>query len=462
MKFFKLFFLSILFGVCTLFSQTLDTSKISKYQAIANQLYSIALDSGKAYKLLSELTDIGPRLTGSRLSWEAIEWAKATMEKLGFQNVHTEKCMVPHWVRGSIEEARVVGLPAKKQINLSICALGGSISTPSEGITAEVLEVKSFDELKAKSNEAKGKIIFFNRPMDRSKINPGEAYGGAVNQRSQGAIEAAKVGGVAALVRSMTMAMDDVPHTGVMSYSDSLPKIPSAAISTMGASLLSDILKKENKIKVYMKLTSQTLPDTESANVIGEITGTEKPNEVIVVGGHIDSWDKGTGAHDDGAGCVHAIEAVRLLKVLGLKPKRTIRAVMFINEESGTQGGRAYAEKSRPNEKHIVALESDGGGFMPRGFGVTADSITYEDIKRWEFLFKPIDADRISKGGGGVDISPLRKNGVPTIGLRVDGQKYFDYHHSDKDTIDKVNERELELGSAAVAVLLYAIAEEGL
>lgn len=462
MKFLKLFLAPMMFCVSISTAQSFDSSKISHYKKLADKIFTAALDSGRAYKLLTELTDIGPRLSGSQLSWKAIEWSKNTMEKFGFQNVHTETCMVPHWVRGPIEEASIMGLPAKKAINLSIAALGGSVSTPKEGITAEVLEVKSFDELQAKSNDAKGKIIFFNRPMDRSKINPGEAYGGAANQRTQGAIEAAKVGGVAALVRSLTTALDDIPHTGVMSYDDSIPKVPSAAVSTMSANLLSDILQKEKNIKVYIKLTSQTLPDTVSANVVGELVGTEKPEEVIVVGGHLDSWDKGTGAHDDGAGCIHAIEALRLLKELGLKPKRTIRAVMFMNEENGLRGGTAYSKVERLGEKHIFALESDAGGFSPKGFGVTADSSTFGKIKRIEFLLKPIDADRITKGGGGVDISPLGRNGVPMAGLRVDGHKYFDYHHSDKDTIDKVNERELELGAAAIAILIYVIAEEGL
>jgi carboxypeptidase Q len=461
-KLFKVFIPILFSGICILFAQTPDSSKILYYQNIANRIFTSGLDSGQAYKMLKELTDIGPRISGSEKSWQAINWASSVMQKLNFQNVHTEKCMVPHWVRGPIEEALVVGLPAKKEIRLSVCALGGSVSTPETGITAEVLEVKSFEELKAKSNLAKGKIIFYNRPMDRGKINAGEAYEDAVDQRFRGAIDASKVGGVAALVRSMTTQLDDVPHTGVMGYDDSIQKIPSAAISTVGADLLSNLLKAEKQIKIYLKLTSQTLPDTESANVMGEITGTEKPGEVIVVGGHLDSWDKGTGAHDDAAGCVQAIEVVRILKELDLKPKRTIRAVMFMNEENGTRGGRAYAENLRANEKHILALESDGGGFMPKGFGVTADSVTFEKIKRWEYLFQPINADRITKGGGGVDISPLGRKGVATAGLRVDGQKYFDYHHSDNDTFDKVNERELEIGAAAMAILVYVISAEGL
>jgi Zn-dependent M28 family amino/carboxypeptidase len=243
---------------------------------------------------------------------------------------------------------------------------------------------------------------------------------------------------------------------------DSIPRIPAAAISTVGADFLSALIAKEKNVVVHLKLTCQTLPDTESANVIGELSGSEKPQEVVVVGAHLDSWDKGQGAHDDGAGCAQVLEALRLLKDLGFQPKRTIRVVLFMNEENGLRGGRAYADKERRGERHILAIESDAGGFTPRGFGVEADSITFEEIAHWADLLKPIDADRIEKGGGGADISALGKKGIPLAGLSVDPQRYFDYHHSDNDTIDKVNERELELGAAAIAVLSYVVAEEGL
>jgi Zn-dependent M28 family amino/carboxypeptidase len=260
----------------------------------------------------------------------------------------------------------------------------------------------------------------------------------------------------------MTSRIDDVPHTGAMNYNDSLPKVPAAAVSTVGANLLDSLLSLNHALRVRLKLSCRTLPDTESANVIGEIRGSEHPEEVVVVGGHLDSWDKGRGAHDDGAGCSHSIEALRLLKELGLTPKRTIRAVLFMNEENGTRGAKAYAAKDRPGEKPIAAIETDAGGFTPRGFGVTADSLTIDKVARWAYLFKPIDADRIQKGGGGSDVGELGRKGVPTIGLRVDGQRYFDYHHSDSDTIDKVNERELELGAISLAILCYVLAQEGL
>jgi carboxypeptidase Q len=443
-------------------AQSADTSGQHSYDRIVSQIVSAGLGSGRAFPILQELTArIGPRLSGSPAAGRAVTWAEQTMEKLGFEDVHTEPVMVPHWVRGSVEEASIL-TTADKSVPLTICALGGSVATPEEGITAEVVEVKSFDELRSLGGRAAGKIVFFNRPFDRTKFNTFEAYGGAVNQRGQGASEAARAGGVAALVRSMTSRIDDVPHTGAMNYNDSLPKVPTAAVSTAGANLLDSLLAANHDLRVRLRLSCRMLPDTESANVVGELKGSEHPEEVVLVGGHLDSWDKGRGAHDDGAGCSHSIEALRLLKELGLTPKRTIRAVLFMNEENGLRGGRAYAAKERPGEKHIAAIETDAGGFTPRGFGVTADSLTVEKVARWASLFKPIDADRIQKGGGGADISELGRKGVPTIGLRVDGQRYFDYHHSDSDTIDKVNERELELGAISLAILCYVLAQEGL
>jgi hypothetical protein len=323
------------------------------------------------------------------------------------------------------------------------------------------VEVRSFEELHKLDAGARGKIVFFNRPFDKTKFNTFEAYGGAVDQRSAGAMEASKAGGVLALVRSMTSRLDDVPHTGVMGYVDSIQRVPGVAISTIGANQLSDLLKKDRGLKVYVRTSCETLPDVESANVVGEIRGTELPNEVIVVGGHLDSWDKGRGAHDDGSGVVQSIEALRLLKQLGLKPKRTIRAVAFMNEENGSRGGQAYAAKDRQGEVHVAAVESDMGGFMPRGFGVGTDSVRFQKIARWAHLFSPIQADRIVQGGGGSDISWLAPKGVPQISLLPETQRYFDYHHSDNDTIDKVNERELELGAACLAILTYVLAQGG-
>jgi Zn-dependent M28 family amino/carboxypeptidase len=440
------------------------------YQDDAKRIITAGLASGLAFPMLKDLTtNVGPRLSGSPQAAKAVEWAEAEMKRLGFDRVWTEKVMVPHWVRGSVEEATLLGDPKLGDVPLTVCALGGSIATPADGVTAEVVEVKTFDELKALGEKAKGKIVFFNRPMDRTKISTGEAYGGAVGQRSQGAVEAAKAGGVAALVRTMSTRIDDVPHTGAMNYADGVVKVPTAALSTLDADWLDSLLQANGTAKIRLRLSCETLPDVESANVIGELVGTEHPEEVIVMGGHLDSWDKGTGAHDDGSGCVQSIEAVRLLKELGYRPKRTIRAVMFMNEENGLRGGKAYAAKVRPGERPIAAIESDAGGFTPRGFGVSADSATLannpdilQNVMRWAYLFEPIDADRIRQGGGGADIGELAKQGAATIGLRVDGHRYFDYHHSNSDTIDKVNEREIELGAVSMAILSYVLAQEGL
>ena len=412
--------------------------------------------------MLSELTGtIGNRISGSPQAAKAVEWGKKTMLQCGFDSVYLQPVMVPRWVRGSVEHAWI--LDGEKEIPLTICALGGSIATPKEGITAEVIEVHSLDEAKNLGEKAKGKIVFYNRPMDPTKVQTMEAYGGAVDQRAGGAIYAARVGGVAALVRSMSLAIDDVPHTGAMYYVDSVSKIPSAAVSTAGANMLSEMLKEGKNVRVKIVLSCETLPDVESANVIGEVRGSEKAGEVIVIGGHLDSWDKGQGAHDDGAGAVQSMEALRLLKELGLKPKRTIRCVLFMNEENGLRGGKAYAAAKRPaDEKDIAAIETDAGGFAPLGFGVSTDSVRFEKIKKFSGALEEIGADRIQKGGGGADISPLAEVGVPMIGLIPETQRYFDYHHSDKDTIDKVNPRELELGAVAIAIFAYEIAQEGL
>ncbi|MFQ5651886.1 MAG: M20/M25/M40 family metallo-hydrolase [bacterium] len=437
----------------------------AQYQNIANQIIQTALTRGQAYAMLGELClQIGPRLSGSPEAAAAVEWSRQTMLKVGLENVRLQKVMVPHWVRGPVEEAIVVNSPSSGTVALNVCALGGSVATPENGMVAEVVEVKGFDEVRALGAKAKGKIIFYNRPMDASLTNTFAAYRTAVDQRSRGAIEAAKVGAEAVLVRSMTTRLDDVPHTGAMNYQDAVHKIPAAAISTVDANFLSQLVKRDGVVRVKLTLTSQTLPDVPSANVIGEIPGSEKPDEIVLIGGHLDSWDKGQGAHDDGAGCIQAIEALRLLNALDLQPKRTIRAVMFMNEENGTRGARAYADSvARSDSLHIAAIESDRGGFAPRGFGVKAKSTAFSRIASWGRFLSPIDAAAIRPGFGGVDINPLNKRfGVPVIGLVVDAHRYFDYHHSDNDTFDKVNERELELGAAAMAFLAYVIAMQGL
>jgi len=438
-----------------------QTPAQQQYDSLAVSVFKSSLLTGEAYTTLTELTTkIGSRLSGSPNAAKAVAWAKDKMEQFGLEQVHLEPCMVPHWVRGETEKAAIIP-SGEERIPVAITALGGSVATPEEGITAGVVEVHTFQELHEMGTAAQGKIVFFNRPFDKTKFDTFAAYGEAVDQRWAGAMEASKAGGVLSLVRSVTPHLDRVPHTGVMGYVESLPRVPGVAISTADADLLSGLLKKDKNLQVYVKVSCQTLPDVESANVVGELRGTEFPDEVVLVGGHLDSWDKGQGAHDDGAGVVQSMEALRLLKALGLKPRRTIRAVAFMNEENGGRGGEAYAAKDRPGEKHIAAIESDMGGFMPRAFGVSADSVRYERIARWAHLFSPIWADKFVHGGGGTDISYLEKKGVPQIALIPDMQRYFTYHHSDNDTIDKVDERELELGAACLAILTYVLAQEG-
>jgi len=448
-------FLSLALFSTTAFGQ-------SSYDSLALNLFKMSLGSGKSFEALTELTTtIGHRISGSRQAEQAVQWAKKKMEEFGLENIHLEPVMVPRWVRGDVEEGAII-LPDGKKIPVKITALGGSISTSAKGITAEIIEVHSFEELHSMGDKSKGKIVFFNRPFDKTKINTFEGYGGAVDQRGAGAIEASKVGGVMALVRSMTPRLDDFPHTGGMGYNDTIPKVPGAAISTIGANTLSKLLKQHPRLKVYLKISSQTLPDVESANVVGELRGSEFPDEVVLMGGHLDSWDKGQGAHDDGAGVVQSIEAVRLLKQLGLRPKRTIRVVAFMNEENGGRGGEAYAKKNRSGEKHIAAIESDMGGFMPRGFAASTDSARFANLARWAPLFRPIMADRILRGGGGADISWLIPQGVPQIALLPETQRYFNYHHTDDDILERVEERELQLGAACMAILSYVLAQEGL
>lgn len=461
---FLILYFEVMLECCTVFAQS-NSEDLRSYLSLAQEITRTALSEGQAYSMLSELTqNVGSRLSGSPEAAAAVEWGRQTMIKYGLDDVHLQEVMVPRWVRGPVEEAAVINSVTVGTRPLTVCALGGSVGTSELGVVGEVLEVQNFDQVQALGSQARGKILFYNRPLDPRRLNTFAAYGGAVNQRSRGAIEAAKVEAAAVLVRSMTTRLDDAPHTGGMHYDSKVPKIPAAAISTVDANFLSQLIKRDGSVRVRLRLSSETLPDVPSANVIGEITGFERPDEIIVLGGHLDSWDKGQGAHDDGAGCVQSIEALRLLKSLGLKPRRTIRAVLFMNEENGQRGAKAYAEDADKNgSRHIAAIESDRGGFTPKGFTVKADSQIVAEIAQWAYLFEPMLADDIRPGHGGVDINPLwEKFGTPAIGLLVESHRYFDYHHSDNDTLDKVNERELELGAAAMAILAYVLATEGI
>jgi len=428
---------------------------------MATSLRSKGLSELRAFDMLRELTtDVGGRLSGSPEAAKAVEWGAATMRRLGFQNVRLVSCMVPHWVRGDKEELAM--LTADGATPLRCCTLGGSVATPSEGLEAEVIEVKSVDEASKLGDRAKGKIVFFNGPMDPTLLSTFAAYGGAGAQRFVGPATAAKVGAVGALVRSMTLAEDDVPHTGVTGFDDG-PKIPAAAVSIVAANKLSEALRK-GPVKVRLNLNPQTLPDEPSANVVGDLAGSEKPNEVIVVGGHLDSWDKGVGAHDDGAGIVQSLEALRLIKEIGWRPKRTIRVVLFMNEENGSRGADAYAEYAKKSgEKHLAGIESDSGGFAPRGFSTSLKAARARRINHWLPALAAMEAERFyPEGGGGADVDALGPLGAVLFGLEPESQRYFDYHHSEKDTLDKVNPRELELGALSMAMLAYLIAENGI
>jgi len=349
-------------------------------------------------------------------------------------------------------------------MDVNICALGGSVGTGPGGISAQIVEVKNFDELKQLGAKGvQGKIVYFSRPMDPTLIDTFSAYGGAVNQRSSGASEAAKYGAVAAIIRSMGSNIEEYPHTGGMRYADGVAKIPAVAISTAHGDQLSALLTRDKDLRMYIETHSQILEDVLSYNVIGELRGSEKPEEIIVVGGHLDSWDLAQGAHDDGAGCVQSIEVLRIFKAMSYKPKRTIRAVMFMNEENGLRGGTKYAELAKQNkEKHIAAIESDRGGFTPRGFTMSAPENVKTKIRSWKPMLEPYGLTNFSQEGGGADIGPLGPQGTALIGFLPDSQRYFNYHHTREDTFDKVDKRELELGAASMAALVYLIDQNGL
>lgn len=437
--------------------QTQDESAIK-------QIFDKALVDGKSYAWLHYLTTaVGARLSGSPGAAAGVEWSRHELESVA-DSVWLQPVMVPHWIRGQKEIGRILNTKKSGPIEVNVCALGSSVGTGPAGVTGTVVEVKSFDELKQLGERyVKGKIVFFNRPMDVKSVDAFAAYGGAVEQRGYGPSEAAKYGAIGVIVRSMGLNPEDYPHTGGLRYAPNIPKLPAIAISTNHADRLSKLLKEEKDVQFYFETHCETLPDAPSFNVIGEIKGSEYPEEIIVVGGHLDSWDLAQGAHDDGAGCVQAMEVIRLFKILGIKPKRTIRAVMFMNEENGLRGGLEYAKQAGlKKEKHIAAIESDRGGFTPRGFTMTATDPVKTKIRSWKPLFEPYGLTDFSQEGGGADISPLEPMGVPVLEFLPDSQRYFDYHHTQEDTIDKVSRRELELGAASMAALVYLMDKYGL
>ncbi|RED43977.1 PA domain-containing protein [Winogradskyella eximia] len=433
-------------------------------ESVLKEVYKTSLTNGKSYEWLEHLSnEIGGRLSGSKNAELAVQYTKAELEKLGLDKVWLQPVMVPKWERGEKEKAFFEIAGFVKEVN--ICALGGSVATAKDGVSAEVVEVHDFEELAALGKEKiEGKIVFYNRPMQADLISTFNAYGGCVNQRYAGAMEAGKYGAVGVIVRSMNLRQDDYPHTGSMSYGD-LPinqRIPSAAISTNGAEKLSEALKQNKELKFYFKQNCKQFEDVQSYNVIGEITGHKFPNEYIIVGGHLDSWDLGDGAHDDGAGVVQSMDVLRLLKKSGIKPKRTIRVVLFMNEENGLRGATKYAEVAKAkNENHIFALESDAGGFTPRGFSFAANSTNFDQVLGWKDLFKPYLIHYFELGGSGADVGPLKTDTNVLAGLRPDSQRYFDHHHAANDTFEHVNKRELELGTATMTALVYLFDKYG-
>ena len=443
------------------FSVSLHSQNTNENSIFIDKIYDEALANGNSYEWLDYLSNqIGGRLSGSINYDRSVKWGMDELKMINLDSVWLQPVMIPKWVRGAPEYAHIESSPGNT-ISVPIAALGGSISTPSIGISANVIEVKNFKELKMIGKDSiRGKIIFYNRPMDPTLINTFQAYGGSVNQRTQGAVEAAKLGAVGVIVRSMTTSLDDYPHTGSMYY-DGLSlnqRIPAAAISTNGAELLSSMLSLNPNIKFFFRQNSKNFPDVLSHNVIAQINGSEKPDEIILIGGHLDSWDLGDGSHDDGAGIVQSMEVLRILKDLNYSPKRTIRVVLFANEENGLRGGTKYAKEARlNNEKHFFALESDAGGFTPRGFSFDTSEKEFKTIKKFENLFIKYGMDNFFIGGSGADIGPLKNGEVILAGLRPDTQRYFDYHHAASDTFDKINKRELELGAAAMTALVYLL-----
>ncbi|QDU67119.1 M20/M25/M40 family metallo-hydrolase [Engelhardtia mirabilis] len=427
---------------------------------VAARIVTASLLDGQAYDHLASLVAAAPhRLSGSPGAAAAVEWARKRMTKIGFDEVRLEPCTVPHWERGEVQSVRLTAPASVTGVELRCLALGGSVPSPEGGIEAEVIAISSWDELAQRSADVAGKIVYFNRPFDLALRSTFEGYGGAVDQRSRGAVEAAKAGAVGVVIRSVASAIDDFPHTGGTNYQDGVTRIPAAAISTLAAERL-DALVARGPVRLNLELDCRWHGDAPSFNVVGDLLGTESPEEIVVVGAHLDGWDVGHGAHDDGSGCAHALEVVRLLLDLDLRPRRTVRVVLFMNEENGLAGARAYARDHADElDRHVFAIESDRGGFTPRGFSTNAGDEALAVLRELAAPLDEIDAGSVDPGGTGADISQMAASGVPLAGFLPDGARYFAYHHTENDTLDKVSERELRLGAAAIAVLVHAVAD---
>ncbi len=439
------------------FAQTDDSVTIKK---ISDDI----LTNGTAYENLRYLCKkIGSRLSGSPQAQKAVEATFKMLQDAGADTVYLQPCMVPHWIRGEKEKGYIQTGDGTKH-DLHLCALGNSEGTGKKGISGPVIEIKSFAALDALGTAGiKGKIVFYNFPMNPTYIRTFMAYGESGGSRTRGPARAAKYGAIGVMVRSLASNLDDYPHTGVTIYNDSFPKIPAVAISTNDAEWLSEKLKLNAVLSAYFRTTSTMLADAPSFNVVGEIRGAAFPGEIITVGGHLDSWDLAEGAEDDGTGAMQGIEVLRVMKALNLKPKRTIRAVMFMNEENGGRGGAKYLEIAKAKkEKHIFALESDAGGFTPRGFGLEMSATQITKVMAWKNLFINYGVYDLSEGGSGSDVGPLKEIGAALAGLSPDSQRYFDIHHAATDTFEAVSKRELELGAVNMAALIYLVDKYGL
>lgn len=420
-----------------------------RYREAASRIIARATRDSAAWNRIAVLTEtFGHRFSGSESLERAIDWTLDEMRKDGLDAVRGEPVMVPRWVRGT-ESVELVS--PRRQV-LPMLGLGGSIATPAAGITADVMVVTSYDDLRARAAEARGKIVLFNVPFT--------VYGQTVAYRSGGAVAAARVGAVASMIRSVGPYSMRTPHTGGMAYNDSVTKIPHAAISSEDADMIARMAARGQKVTVKLTMSARMMPDSPSRNPIAELRGTTSPDEVVVMGGHIDSWDVGRGAMDDAGGVVVAWEAIRLLKELGLRPRRTIRVVGWTNEENGLRGGNAYRDAHRAElEKHVAAIESDAGVFKPLGFGFTGSDSAFALVRQIGSLLAGIGAGEIARGGGGADIGPIMALGVPGLGLNVDGTRYFWYHHTDADTVDKLDQRDVALCVATMAVMAYVLAD---
>lgn len=442
-----------------------DPATATEDAVLIRQVYDESLTNSKAYEWLDYLANqIGGRLSGSPKAAMAVEWSRQVLDTLGLDSVWLQPVMVPHWIRGEQEVGRYFSPNSYDYEAVNVCALGGSVGTGAAGITAEVVEVDSYEQLAAFGEDSiRGRIVFYNTPMEQRHIRTFHAYGGCVGYRWAGAGKAAEYGAVGMLIRSLSHTTDIYPHTGSMHYPDEANKIPAAAIATLHADQLSEALTHDPSLRFHLRMSCDNLPDKLSYNVIGEIKGSEYPEEIILVGGHLDSWDNGDGAHDDGAGCVQSMEVLRLLQAVDYTPKRTLRCVLFMNEENGLRGAKKYAEESnRKGEYHLAAIESDAGGFAPQGFGISDTLPIVNYIREWKPLFAPYDIFKFEEGGGGADINQLRSQGTTLIGLMPESQRYFDYHHAATDVFAAVNRRELQLGAAAMTTLVYLMDRYGL